>query len=94
MEPAKNELAKAIEETEFNTPICAVYQNVNAKAVTNPADIKANLIEQLTAPVKWTQTIENMIKQGATSFTEIGPGKTLQGLIKKVDKNAETFGME
>jgi [acyl-carrier-protein] S-malonyltransferase len=94
MEPAKNELAKAIEETEFNTPICAVYQNVNAKAVTNPADIKANLIEQLTAPVKWTQTIENMIKEGATSFTEIGPGKTLQGLIKKVDKNAETFGME
>ena len=94
MEPAKNELAKAIEETEFNTPICAVYQNVNAKAVTNPADIKANLIEQLTAPVKWTQTIENMIKEGATSFTEIGPGKTLQGLIKKVDKNTETFGME
>ena len=94
MEPAKNELAKAIEETEFNTPICAVYQNVNAKAVTNPTDIKANLIEQLTAPVKWTQTIENMITEGATSFTEIGPGKTLQGLIKKVDKNAETFGME
>jgi [acyl-carrier-protein] S-malonyltransferase len=94
MEPAKNELAKAIEETKFNTPICAVYQNVNAKAVTNPAEIKANLIEQLTAPVKWTQTIENMIKEGASSFTEIGPGKTLQGLIKKVDKNAETFGME
>jgi [acyl-carrier-protein] S-malonyltransferase len=94
MEPAKNELAKAIEETEFNTPICAVYQNVNANAVTNPTQIKANLIEQLTAPVKWTQTIENMIKEGATSFTEIGPGKTLQGLIKKVDKNAETFGME
>ncbi|MEY5042451.1 MAG: S-malonyltransferase [Bacteroidota bacterium] len=94
MEPAKNELAKAIEETEFNTPICAVYQNVNAKAVTNPAEIKANLIEQLTAPVKWTQTIENMIREGASSFTEIGPGKTLQGLIKKVDKNAETFGME
>jgi [acyl-carrier-protein] S-malonyltransferase len=94
MEPAKNELAKAIEETEFNTPICAVYQNVSANAVTNPIEIKANLIEQLTAPVKWTQTIENMIKEGATSFTEIGPGKTLQGLIKKVDKNAETFGME
>ena len=94
MEPAKNELAKAIEETEFNTPICAVYQNVNAKAVTNPADIKANLIEQLTAPVKWTQTIENMIKEGATSFTEIGPGKTLQGLIKKLDKNTEIFGMD
>lgn len=94
MEPAKNELAKAIEETEFNTPICAVYQNVNANAVTNPIEIKANLIEQLTAPVKWTQTIENMISAGATSFTEIGPGKTLQGLIKKVDKNAETFGLE
>ena len=94
MEPAKNELAKAIEETEFNTPICAVYQNVSANAVTNPIEIKANLIEQLTAPVKWTQTIENMISAGATSFTEIGPGKTLQGLIKKVDKNAETFGME
>lgn len=89
MEPAKQELEDAINNTQFNTPICAVYQNVTAKAVTDPAQIKKNLIEQLTAPVRWTQTIQNMIADGATSFTEVGPGKVLQGLVKKVERNME-----
>lgn len=89
MEPARIELEAAINATQFNTPICPVYQNVTASAVTNPNDIKANLISQLTAPVKWTQTVENMIKDGATSFTEVGPGKVLQGLVKKVNKDIE-----
>jgi len=90
MEPAREELAKAIEETTFNTPICPVYQNVSTFSVTNPDEIKENLIFQLTAPVKWTQSVQNMIKDGATSFTEIGPGKVLQGLVKKIDRSAVT----
>ena len=94
MEPAREELAAAIETTTFSKPICPVYQNVNAKPVSNPEEIKENLIAQLTAPVKWTQTVKNMIAGGATSFTEIGPGKVLQGLIKKVDKDIETSGIE
>ncbi|HIB37708.1 ACP S-malonyltransferase [Mesonia sp.] len=94
MEPAREELAKAIEETKFNTPICPVYQNVSTFAVTNPEEIKENLIFQLTAPVKWTQSVQNMIKDGATSFTEIGPGKVLQGLVKKIDRSAVTNSPE
>lgn len=90
MEPAREELAKAIEETDFNTPICPIYQNVSTFGVTNPDEIKENLIFQLTAPVKWTQSVQNMIKDGATSFTEIGPGKVLQGLVKKIDRSAVT----
>ncbi len=93
MEPAREELAAAIEATEFNSPVCPVYQNVNAQAVFNPDDIKKNLIAQLTAPVKWTQIVQNMINDGATSFTEIGPGKVLQGLVKKVDREMETIGI-
>jgi [acyl-carrier-protein] S-malonyltransferase len=89
MEPAKIELEAAINATTFNQPICAVYQNVSAKAVNNPDEIKNNLIAQLTAPVKWTQTIENMIQDGITSFVEVGPGKVLQGLVKKVNKDIE-----
>jgi len=92
MEPARTELAAAIEATQFNKPICPVYQNVNAQAVTDPATIKENLVAQLTAPVRWTQTAQNMIADGATSFTEVGPGKVLQGLVKKVDRQMETTG--
>lgn len=91
MEPARAELAEAINQTTFNAPICAVYQNVNAKAVTDPNEIKKNLIAQLTAPVRWTQTVEQMLVDGATHFTEVGPGKVLQGLIKKVNKDAEAI---
>lgn len=90
MEPARNELAAAIDNTKFSKPVCAVYQNVTAKAVTDPAQIQANLKTQLTAPVKWTQTVVNMLADGATSFTEVGPGTVLQGLIKKVDRNVPT----
>lgn len=93
MEPAREELALAIESTTFSQPVCPVYQNVNAQPVTDPEAIKKNLIAQLTAPVKWTQTLQNMIADGATSFTEIGPGKVLQGLVKKVDRKIETFGV-
>jgi [acyl-carrier-protein] S-malonyltransferase len=89
MEPAKLELESAINATQFNQPICAVYQNVSAKAVNQPEEIKNNLIAQLTAPVKWTQTIENMIQDGINSFVEVGPGKVLQGLVKKVNKDIE-----
>jgi len=89
MEPAKIELAEAINQTVFNSPICPVYQNVTAKAVLDSIQIKQNLIAQLTAPVKWTQTVEQMIANGATSFTEVGPGKVLQGLVKKVNKDIE-----
>ena len=92
MEPARTELAAAIENTVFNKPVCPVYQNVNAQAVTEPAEIKKNLVAQLTAPVKWTQTAQNMIADGASSFTEVGPGKVLQGLVKKVDRKMETVG--
>ena len=90
MEPARTELAAAIEETSFSTPICPIYQNVSTTAVKDPEKIKENLITQLTAPVKWTQSVQHMIKDGATLFTEVGPGKVLQGLVKKIDSNAET----
>ncbi len=85
MEPAREELAAAIEQTNFHQPFCPVYQNVTATAVTDPLAIKRNLIAQLTAPVKWTQTVKQMVADGATSFYEIGPGKVLQGLVKKID---------
>jgi len=88
MEPARVELAAAIEKTTIKAPVCPIYQNVTALPETQPEKIKANLIAQLTAPVRWTQTIQNMIKDGATSFTEVGPGQVLQGLIKKIDRNA------
>lgn len=94
MEPARAELAEAIENTNFNTPACPVYQNVNAQAVTDPKEIKKNLVAQLTSPVRWTQTMINMIEAGATSFTEVGPGKVLQGLVKKVDRKMETVGID
>jgi [acyl-carrier-protein] S-malonyltransferase len=90
MEPAREELEAAIHATTFNTPTCPIYQNVPAAAVTDPEEIKANLIAQLTAPVKWTQTMENMIANGASSVTEVGPGKVLQGLFKKVNRQLET----
>ena len=93
MEPARVELAAAIDATTFNTPICPVYQNVTASAVTDPTEIKQNLLIQLTAPVKWTQTVINMIAGGATKFIEVGPGKTLQGLVKKVDRAMPTEGI-
>ncbi|GAF02580.1 malonyl CoA-acyl carrier protein transacylase [Saccharicrinis fermentans DSM 9555 = JCM 21142] len=93
MEPARAELAAAIEATEFKAPICPVYQNVSAAPFTDPAQIKENLVAQLTAPVKWTQTVQNMIADGATSFTEVGPGKVLQGLVKKVDRKMEVAGV-
>jgi [acyl-carrier-protein] S-malonyltransferase len=86
MAPARQELAEAIMSTDFHKPSCPVYQNVVAKAVTDPAKIKQNLIDQLTGPVRWTQTIEAMIADGASSFTEVGPGKVLQGLIGKINK--------
>ncbi|WP_233885830.1 ACP S-malonyltransferase [Tenacibaculum piscium] len=87
MEPAREELAKAIQETTFNTPTCPVYQNVVAKAVTNSDEIKENLIAQLTAPVRWTQSIQAMITDGGTEFIEVGPGKVLQGLMRKIDRS-------
>ncbi|WP_233861262.1 ACP S-malonyltransferase [Tenacibaculum piscium] len=87
MEPAREELAKAIQETTFNTPTCPVYQNVVAKAVLNPDEIKENLIAQLTAPVRWTQSIQAMIADGGTEFIEVGPGKVLQGLMRKIDRS-------
>ena len=93
MAPAKDELASAIKATNFAQPSCPVYQNVNAKPVSNPSEIKENLIAQLTAPVKWTQIVQNMIADGATSFTEIGPGKVLQGLVKKVERQMTTNGI-
>lgn len=89
MEPARKELAAAIEQAQFNKPVCPVYQNVNALPYTDPDKIKQNLISQLTAPVKWTQTVEHMIKDGCANFVEVGPGKVLQGLIKKVNKEVE-----
>ncbi|MFV5691529.1 ACP S-malonyltransferase [Flavobacterium sp. LT1R49] len=90
MEPAREELAAAIEATTFSNPICPVYQNVTASAVSDADEIKKNLIIQLTAPVKWTQSVQQMIKDGATLFTEVGPGKVLAGLIGKIDKEAVT----
>ena len=94
MNPAKIELAAAIEATTFNTPICPVYQNVVATAVTNPDQIKQNLIAQLTGAVKWTQTVQAMVADGATHFTEVGPGKVLQGLVQKVFKEALVAGVQ
>jgi [acyl-carrier-protein] S-malonyltransferase len=88
MKPAEERLAKAIENTEFKTPICPIYQNVSTTAVSDPAEIKKNLIAQLTSPVKWTQSAQQMLADGATEFIEVGPGKVLQGLIKKVDRQA------
>ena len=84
MQPAKEELEAAIKETEFKTPCCPVYQNVDALPYTSPEEIKANLISQLTSPVRWIRTINNMIDNGATEFTECGPGNVLQGMIKKI----------
>lgn len=91
MEPAREELAAAIEATTFSIPSCPVYQNVTATAVSDANEIKKNLIIQLTAPVRWTQSVQQMIKDGATSFTEVGPGKVLVGLVNKIDKEVETI---
>ena len=93
MEPARAELAAAIESTDIDTPVCTVYQNSVAKAVQNPTEIKKNLIDQLTAPVRWTQSVQEMMADGATQFVECGPGKTLQGLIKKIDRANEISGV-
>ncbi|MFM6965108.1 MAG: ACP S-malonyltransferase [Sphingomonadales bacterium] len=90
MEPAREELAAAIEATQFATPICPVYQNVNAQAVTDPAHIKANLVTQLTGAVRWTQIMQNMLADGCAEVIEVGPGKVLQGLFKKVDREIPT----
>jgi len=96
MEPAREQLAAAIDGTEFNTPVCPVYQNVVASAVSDPSEIKKNLMAQLTAPVRWTQTMQTMIAEGATEVIEVGPGKVLQGLFKKVDRqfSCSSAGME
>ncbi len=94
MEPARAELAQAIENTTFHTPKCPIYQNVDAKAHTNPEEIKANLIAQLTAPVRWTASVQNMVADGATEFVELGPGKVLQGLVAKIDRNAAVSGKQ
>jgi [acyl-carrier-protein] S-malonyltransferase len=93
MLPAKEELAAAIEATKFHNPTCAVYQNVVAKAVMDKEEIKQNLIDQLTGPVRWTQSVQAMIADGASKFTECGPGKVLQGLVMKIDKAAEVSGV-
>ena len=93
MEPARAELAAAIEKTQIHTPVCPVYQNVDALPHTDPAEIKANLVAQLTAPVRWTQTVRNMIADGATEFVELGPGKVLQGLVAKIDPSMAVSGM-
>ena len=90
MEPAKTKLAAAIENTEIQNPICPVYQNVAAVGITKATTIKENLIAQLTAPVRWSQSVQKMLEDGANSFTEVGPGKVLQGLVKKIDRSAET----
>ena len=94
MKPAEEELAAAIEQTTFHKPLCPVYQNVTATAVSNEANIKKNLIKQLTAPVKWTQSVQQMIADGATEFIEVGPGKVLQGLVKKINKEAVVASAE
>ena len=83
-------MAKAIENTNFNAPSCPVYQNVTATGITNPEEIKINLMAQLNAPVRWTQSIQQMIADGASHFTEVGPGKVIQGLVKKIDRSIET----
>jgi len=94
MEPAREELEAAIMSTRFNTPICPVYQNVTASPVSDPVEIRENLVAQLTAPVRWTQTVQNMVKDGALSFVELGPGKVLQGLIKKIASEADVSGVD
>ena len=94
MEPARLELAAAIEQTPFTAPVCPIYQNVNAKPQTDPSIIKANLVDQLTSPVRWTQSVLAMVADGADSFTELGPGAVLQGLIKKISKDVTTDGMQ
>ena len=95
MEPARHELAKAIEQTTFHTPVCPVYQNVNAEAVSDPQEIKTNLLTQLTSPVRWTQSIRKMLEDGAEAFIEVGPGKVLQGLTSKTaGHSAEISGIE
>lgn len=94
MEPARQELAAAIEATEFSTPRVPVYQNVDAKPHTDPAEIKANLVAQLTAPVRWTPSVQNMIADGATEFIEVGPGKVLRGLVGKIDRSVATDGRQ
>ena len=92
MEPARVELSEAIESTKFSVPVCPVYQNVSTTGETDPETIKANLIAQLTSPVKWTQSVQNMVANGATDFVELGPGKVLQGLISKIDKTVTVSG--
>jgi [acyl-carrier-protein] S-malonyltransferase len=94
MQPAQDELTAAIEAAEFKTPICPVYQNVDAQPHTNPDEIKANLIKQLTAPVRWTQDVQAMIADGATEFVELGPGSVLQGLVKKIDRAMQVSGRQ
>ncbi|MDE5688153.1 MAG: ACP S-malonyltransferase [Paramuribaculum sp.] len=94
MEPARAELAEAISATEIHTPMCPVYQNVDALPHTDPAEIKALLVAQLTAPVRWTQTVKNMIADGATEFVELGPGKVLQGLVSKIDRSVAVSGLQ
>ena len=94
MQPAQEELAEAIAEAKFQTPVCPVYQNVDALPHTDPEEIKANLIKQLTAPVRWTQDVKAMIADGATEFVELGPGAVLQGLVKKIDRSVETSGRQ
>ena len=93
MEPARVQLEDAIHATEFGKPLCPIFQNVTALPTSDPITIKENLVAQLTAPVKWTQTIENMLKNGASSFTEVGPGNVLKGLVKKVDRSIDTFSL-
>ena len=94
MEPARAELAEAIEKTKFSVPMCPVYQNVDAKPHTDPEEIKANLVAQLTAPVRWTQSVQNMIADGATEFVELGPGKVLQGLVLKISREVSVSGKQ
>lgn len=94
MEPARAELAEAIEKTVFSVPVCPVYQNVDARPHTDPAEIKANLVAQLTAPVRWTQSVQNMVADGATEFVELGPGKVLQGLVAKISREVTVSGMQ
>ncbi|MBQ3605557.1 MAG: ACP S-malonyltransferase [Muribaculaceae bacterium] len=94
MEPARAELAEAIEKTNFSVPVCPVYQNVDAKPHTDPEEIKANLVAQLTAPVRWTQSVQNMIADGATEFVELGPGKVLQGLVLKINREVAVSGKQ
>ena len=94
MEPARAELAEAIEKTKFSVPVCPVYQNVDAKPHTDPEEIKSNLVAQLTAPVRWTQSVQNMIADGATEFVELGPGKVLQGLVLKISREVSVSGKQ